>query len=827
MDIVYIQNLLDELLQAQPEDNDATLQALINHRLHLQVTQQIGAILASHPDEPTQIQAFKEFLENHWRDIKSTSICYTAQPQSEITKLLIGIATLVAEKEGTNTLGALMPGIYQESFHDAYLDLQGMEIPELLKTHVLSTDGTYLHPVRLVLEESIDDAARAEFPYNPYYDFADEEKQHARLTQESYQRLETHSPLTEAVINARRNYQKLTTGSEDLLSQLHQLIRQLGLNSASARGEEENAAGGAYPAIIAFNEYYQSLPEEAKDKVPQALKSEINLLLNLSSDAAQNINATENIQTCIASRRSELLSAMQGHDTLLSEVSIGEPNRAKLIEAARKEFEDAKEALEKALGSTPYKGKDTLGVSITILDKLKIPITITSPEDLKLLIQGLPIESLGFLNHADVKAQVMMQLSSLENLVIAIMDMPPDKLEGVLSVLLEDIKPLILGPNDLAALLISLEVEKVEITLRVLKDKLPDIIQTGYDFNDAMQHLSEPQQNILLEAMKDKLQTEIIKGLDDFVQVMQNLSEHQQNILLEVMKDKFPDIIEGSHDFVQVMQNLSVPQQNILLEAMQHKLQTEIIKTASDFERAMQYLSDPQRDILFKAMQNRLPDIIKGSDDFVRVMQNLSVPQRDTLLEAMTDKFPDIIKDLDDFEEVMQNLSEHQRDTPLEAMKDRLPDIIKTEYDFKQAMQHLSLEQLPVFLEFTKNNLLESIQSEGLQYLKDVMVGMAANQINTLLDRIEADLPDLIIKMSTKDLSKKVVAHHLEANLNGIKAFLPEDRASKLQEKIDSKLSIKNSSMFKEDMATIKSQNNTNPTAEEPKNDNNSTNKLR
>ena len=59
MDIGSIQNLLDKLLQAQPEDNDASLQARINRSLHLQVTQQIRDILDSHQDEPAQIQAFK------------------------------------------------------------------------------------------------------------------------------------------------------------------------------------------------------------------------------------------------------------------------------------------------------------------------------------------------------------------------------------------------------------------------------------------------------------------------------------------------------------------------------------------------------------------------------------------------------------------------------------------------------------------------------------------------------------------------------------------------------------------------------------------------
>jgi hypothetical protein len=623
----------------------------------------------------------------------------------------------------TPALSILMPDVFQESISDTYQDLNEIPIKDLLKTHVLSSDGRYLYPVSLILETELMDERRNALPFNPYYDFMDVDTSHAEIDSATYQRIQMHSSLTEAIIDTQQQYQKFSSNENTLLGQLTRLVQQLGINAVGGLGEETNAGAGAYPAIISFSEYYGTLPDEEKAKLTEKLKEEIDLLLNLSSDSESNLNATKNVATCLATRRTEMLTAMDGHGELLGNISVGEEKSGKLMNDLETQFKEAKDALKGAISDTAtYKGRDALGITGTLLDRLKVPIEIKSVAELNWIVRGSSISALGdVLQRDDVKMQVMQQLSSIEtfppetlpfldSLAIFIMETPGDKVPVFLDSLQAEIMPFITSPTDLGTFLSTLDVEKIKITvnsLNLLKKDLPKILQSGESWGTVMKFLPPEQGTVFLEAMK-------------------YLSDDQRSLFLETMEKHLPKIIKSGADFSGVMDGLSDEQRPAFLDIMEEHL-PKITKSRQDFGNIMQSLSPKKSAVFLETMEKHLPKIIKSGADFSGAMKSLSDEQRPAFLAVMEKHLSKITKTRKDFGNIIQSLSPKQSAVFLEAMKGKLPDIIKSEMDFGMVMQSLSPEQgVKVYEALLANppknlNLDEAVVNELSEGQKDAI----------------------------------------------------------------------------------------------------------
>ncbi|MDA9272294.1 hypothetical protein N9Q05_02820, partial [bacterium] len=218
-----------------------------------------------------------------------------------------------------NSIKLLMPTVSLVSFANDYPDLEADFT--VLNTHVLGDQGLYLMPVKLLTEFNL--SAEAIKLQNPYFDplihpvtahYFD------NLNTEECQRMISHSTLTQAVWNAKQEYELLTNDTSHLLGHLKQLCQKLGFNAVGRMGTETNAGNGAYPAIINFFSYYKKLAATEINKIPKGLQKEINLLFELVTNPKKNIDATKNIDTCIDTRRTYLITEMTGHETLLSQI---------------------------------------------------------------------------------------------------------------------------------------------------------------------------------------------------------------------------------------------------------------------------------------------------------------------------------------------------------------------------------------------------------------------------------------------------------------------------------------------------------------------------
>ena len=510
--------------------------------------------------EKNVTEALETFLKDNWTLVNGTLLSPTTSPRGDITVLLKDIAQQVASETGKNPIHILMPTVYTESYDtDKYPNLDSLE--SVLETHCLGVDGQYLIPVKLLLELELT-PENTPTPNN-YVDMSGDASLYY-IQPEALVRLGGHSELTRAIVESKKAYDALSRDKSNLLGQLTELCRNLYMNSVSALGEETNAGGGAYPAIIQFSDYYESLGDTEKTKIPVELKASIEKLLNLSSNKEDNINATENIETCIASRRSELVASMNGQEAILSSIAITGEQQAHLIEAAKLQFESAKQALAKALSEGTYpEGRDDLGLTKPLLDALEITPTIFSLADLK-MIQSLSANEIREICADEaLQEQIVAQLANLENLVIFIMELAPDKLPAFLEVMSAKLaRDFVQTPNDLAALLISLDIEKCkkiceapEVT-EVLRPRNMDAI---------IVHLSSEQRAVVFQTVNadQAFMLKMVKHNGRMLQyVPKDIDGYKEIAIAAVMQNCFalklvPKDIAGYQDIVlaAVMQN--------------------------------------------------------------------------------------------------------------------------------------------------------------------------------------------------------------------------------------------------------------------------------
>jgi len=205
-------------------------------------------------------------------------------------------------------------------------------IPRILETHITSTDGKSLIPVMVLAD--IDNNKR------PYcHDF---ETLQPPSIEEELARLTSHSSFSLALVSAKERWAALSGEDSHLLGQLQLLCQHFKLNDAhGGRGTQTNAGNGAFPALVAFYDYYDALSAPIKQTIPHDIRNEIDLLLKLASTPPDN--TYEEFSRCIGTRREVLEEQMRKHQNVLIHIPSAADRRGS-IELAEIALEEAKEA---------------------------------------------------------------------------------------------------------------------------------------------------------------------------------------------------------------------------------------------------------------------------------------------------------------------------------------------------------------------------------------------------------------------------------------------------------------------------------------------------
>lgn len=523
----------------------------------------------------------EDFLNRNWALVNGTILSPTVIPDADITKLLCDVAMLLADEKNKDLPKdndpatphqLLMPTVPVESLRDNYPNLNEIPLSTALKTHILGRRGEFLLPVKLLTEWDLSpEAIKLNNPYTP---MMSDDATLYQVAPEEYARLVGHSPLTQAIGDAKQQYDVLANDKSTLLGQLGELCGKMGLYGAhGGLGTDTHAAAGAYPPIIVFNDYYNQLDETQKGAMPAPLKNEIDKLIELASNPEANINATENIETCIATRRSVLINHARGHEATLNAIAVGGVRKESLLGEATARLKAAIDSLDKALEIETHEGgHDHLSLNCHLLEELGLNFSVSSIQDLNVFTALSADEMSELLVNPTLAYQLISTIGSLENLVIWILDLSLDKTHALLSGTQEAVvKRLITSPQNLSALLISLDIEKCATICHAMKNELPKIIKNGVSFRVVLQYLTPEQRTAVYDAMKEDLPT-IIKSIVDLSNVLEYLAPEQCSAMIDVLKHEWPKMIKSVTEFLYIGRYLRLAQRLAILDAMGSKI---------------------------------------------------------------------------------------------------------------------------------------------------------------------------------------------------------------------------------------------------------------
>lgn len=543
------------------------------------------------------------------------------------------------------------------------------------------------------------------------------------------------------------------------------------------------------------------------DGIPPPVKAEIEQLLEFSSNPGANINATETLATCLATRRRALEQVIASQEIILSNLTLDGETNASFLEAAKQAFQAAKEDLERAMvdHSYPVEGHDKLGLTVSLLTELNVTFSITTPDDLETLKILSPLEISRFLDDDRIKSQLITQLATLELLITFSLGLSPERVHAIFSAIAENSFIWIKKAQDVSVLLQLLDLGQcqavcnaLETQLRellnrgsshtlskildnlseeqckiVLKTLLPSTIISAAVFDHYFENLSEPLQKIAFEVMEKNV-SDLFRTLEDIWLLVENRLPEHRAIIVDAIKQKLPEFLQSLFDLNALLRRFKPSERGIVFESIQLKL-IDLIQSSSDLkpstlETMLEYLSDEQSKIVLKTS---LPLLIKSVSDFKSVFDKLSIPQQKIAFEVIEKNFSDWVTTTDDIKQFLAYRLPEHRAVIVEAIKQKLPVLLQSCADLQRVLEYLTPSEKDIIFESIRPTMIGLIQSSS--DLNILFQNLPMKQRGIIFEAIKDDILRLI--NNAEDAGR--ILEYLELDqgnfvLNKIEPQLPE-----------------------------------------------------
>ncbi len=611
------------------------------------------------------------FLKNYWEKYQNSPLAYTCIPNHPFTDLCIEIAVWIAENSPTpdlNPLECLMPGVYTDSLHSDYLDLVPPQktdvrawLKKIIRTHILGDNRNELIPIQVVMETP--ENTFGDFQsIKPYHDLlsTDAASYYLQSTAPEYHRITWHSTMTQAINDAKLAVDDLFQKESNFYTELCRFTRLLSFYDAhKGIGSVTDAASGAYSAIFNFKTYYDTLSPEEIGQIPEPLNNEINLLFTLSSDWIKNRNATENLETCIGTRRETIERAAEGHEELLSQIHTSKEYGEYWLINAQKQLRQSKDALKTTLDQNTYTdGADFIGITAELLQQLNIHFSINDEKDADIIRALSPAEIRTIFNAPENQMVLLNYLRKnylrIEKLVMLFIELNPQQIKALLESMSETLiqhQFLSNDPKNLIALLISLTPEKCVTVLEAY----------GYSLNtrqpiEMLQFLSPEQITAIQNSVKNKFSNPTALS-DAFCRWMP--------VIVDDIQEQLPALVNDFDDFNKICFALSTPQtaqqRRMFINALNKKLPDLFNNSLSDLHTIKNALSEEQYTLFFDAIKHKLLALTNDLNDICRVIYYLSSKELAILLVNLpSDQLMPLFEAIED---TSQSLAKAKQDT--------------------------------------------------------------------------------------------------------------------------------------------------------------------
>jgi hypothetical protein len=708
---------IEQKVLVEPESlKEKTVYAYCKKSLH-----DIKHLLDKNLAPPELVESLKTLLRSNWELINGTLLSYTALPYNDITELFCDIALFVAQYKN-QSLGSedtpvevvelLMPTVAVDStlphkhpnlssFWDEQSQRwQCVDIMQILKTHLLGRQGLYLIPIKLVTEL---DPQTPQKLMNYYYDMDVHSPKMTVLNEEEFQRLKEHSTLTLDVFANLEAYNNYANGEHHLLGQLNLLLRHLRLNSVQGIGTEKIAGEGTYAAIYNFMETYERLSPEKIETVPPKVREAIRLIKAHAARDTDTLKEMGSSNSCISILRNRLQSGMEGHEAVLSGITLDKNDQDSLL-ADKKEnlnhsiqyaahFIDSRQELECS---------DRLGISSTLLTALGVDFKIETLDDFSLVSADEMIElfrnkseaeilavvnlfshsddfAFFLINNTDNKASAfltlfgvsiwkkifyvdMVSIHSLSVFVSTLEALEDDKKRTLfIQHLLESHIEISIARDGLRHFIKSLVQSEIAQKMQLLMLVWVSLAARIYaNFNSIyiLNSLDYPQKKEVLMLLIDAL-PEIVTTTKQFIHLLSFYESADYEIVLNAFKDKLPHFIETPQDVLVLellIAKLSTPNQAYLVHhphlrgpciaaLMKNPEKTALI-LGEDIHKRFHILKwlDPEQQLqIITLLTDKLPTITTTNEQLAVLLSGLDIPCGAIVLTALKDKLPELL----------------------------------------------------------------------------------------------------------------------------------------------------------------------------------------
>ena len=717
------------------------------------------------------------FLNSNWHLVKSTMLCYTAQPKHAATKLMTSLADSVAYRQTSTasllekTLSALMPGSYfdenikssitsanifnttteSETTSDSETTCvttspePRLTVQQVLTSHILSDSGTYLIPIWTLLavinpEVTLDNVQI----FNYHYQYEDNES-NTYITAEEFQRLENHSDSSLQLIQAKRHLSALLLDKSDLYGQLISLATELNLYSVKGIGEEKVASRQAEIAIRKFFDYYKLLSTEKIEDLPPELQTKLNIEIQyLRKCIGKYLPGEKHItplDTCLATRRKKLLEAIKGSEAELSAITIEGEQKSSIFVRSQRTLTTQAQQLNSDFYSGNYQGQDALPLNINILKELNIDVKIPSLDDLIFLLQSLNTAELMLLNREFgflEKANTL--IKNIDDLVTLHLSVKPDVfLRFVESTQLEVMQKLFKTPLSLKRFIDFFDVDTAQSILSAMAtfvsynlDLLYDIVLEDLNFLLVVDDIYSPTDSeaesveikfetllIFIQALPTPYKKESIfkKHINAFVASLNSFDQVislSKHISSEILSLYVETIASNTYLHHKLISSNHVDTINLL------KLIEKLLPIKS---QALDFLINSNIEVIkaYLKSQDHLPTFLCNPLNMIELLIKCRATNRLALLNSvshcLTDKPAILLSIFENFPELSQEIIISVFELPERPTDDFTLEDWLTVFNNFEAGNHLKLYQL------FSNQIIRTVNNDipSFYFLKETL----------------------------------------------------------------------------------------------------------
>lgn len=423
------------------------------------------------------------------------------------------------------------------------------------------------------------------------------------------------------------------------------------------------------------------------------------------------------------------------------------------------------ELLKKQIENKSYSGKDSLGLTEELLNKLNIKLYINSPEDLEIILNSNTDEIAKLYRYKFVRQQILLQFENLNQLIKFASTASSDKLEVIL-------KP-------------------------IASELLNNHLRLSRKFAQLLHALDEGRSKIICLIFKERL-LQITNSCDYFYRIIKELeskSEYlelgfkQGTFFFDVIKSEFIERIQCDSDLGMLLEFADIQECGPICQQLK-KERPEIFNEKFNIGECFSYLPVEKCKVVWSELNALFPHYINGVLNVKWIQQILAkVKNKNNMLEErgrivyndFKNDFTSILERSTNFMEVVGCLPLVFGSELYQSFESKLIEMIHEQNDLVIALNYLPIEVCKSICNTLKNSDKKAVNVNNIiedqEKLGTIFFNLNANKYQVFFAAFKERLTELFLSQDLADIGKVMKSLEFEKELalcNALRDILPE-----------------------------------------------------